>query len=47
VHDGERGTRLLVTVDLDQQEIVAVLRPLGDDAWRLVSAYVVKRRRRA
>jgi hypothetical protein len=47
VHDDERGTRLLIMVNLDQQGVLAVLRPLGDDAWRLVSAYVLKRRRRA
>jgi hypothetical protein len=44
----QRGTRLYLTVRTrDKQAIRVVLYPLGDDTWRLASAYVIERGRRA
>lgn len=43
----DRGTRLYVTVPLGNQTILVVLHPYGDDVWRLASAYVQDRPRRA
>jgi hypothetical protein len=43
-----RGTRLYVQIRTRTQLVVlVVLYPLGDDVWRLASAYVLERERRA
>ena len=43
-----RGTRLYVKVRTGREVgILVVLYPLGDDVWRLASAYVLERERRA
>ena len=43
-----RGTRLYVKIRTGQRlGVLVVLYPVGDDVWRLASAYVLERQRRA
>jgi hypothetical protein len=44
----QRGTRLFVKIRTSTElSVLVVLYPLGDDIWRLASAYVLERQRRA
>jgi hypothetical protein len=43
-----RGTRLYAKVRTRKRlDVLVILFPLGDDVWRLASAYVLERERRA
>jgi hypothetical protein len=43
-----RGTRLYVKLSTrEKRGVLVVLYPLGNDVWRLASAYVLERQRRA
>lgn len=39
--DSERGSRMIVSLRLDDRNVLAVLYPAGDDEWNLGSAYFV------
>jgi hypothetical protein len=44
----DRGTRLYLKLRTHRKQVIrVVLHPLGDDTWRLASAYVIERGRRA